>query len=154
MIALAPEFNRGFISCGKADVVVVFDLKTLKVLGQVKTGANPDAILYDATFAQVGTHGAGPHWTSVDGSTVNGVKLQQDSTYEDAIPWLLLQASSTSGIGVFTDITYVQRLNTAGGTAPATGCNATTVNTDTRVSYSADYYFYTSGASDGGATGQ
>ena len=114
----------------------------------------PDAILYDATFAQVGTHGAGPHWTSVDGSTVNGVKLQQDSTYEDAIPWLLLQASSTSGIGVFTDITYVQRLNTAGGTAPATGCNATTVNTDTRVSYSADYYFYTSGASDGGATGQ
>jgi hypothetical protein len=114
----------------------------------------PDAILYDATFAQVGTHGAGPHWTSLDGSTVNGVKVQQDSTYQDAIPWLLLQGSSTSGSGVFTDITYVQRLNTAGGKAPATGCDATAVNTDTRVGYSADYYFYTSGASDGGATGQ
>ena len=114
----------------------------------------PDAVLYDTTFAQVGTHGAGPHWTSIDGSTVNGVKLQQNSPYPDAIPWLLLQASSTSGTGVFTDITYVQRLNTAGGNAPATGCDATTVNTDTRVNYSADYYFYTSGVSDSGATGQ
>jgi hypothetical protein len=109
----------------------------------------PDAILYDATFAQVGTHGAGPHWTSSDGSTVTGVKLQQaNSPRADAIPWLLLKASSTSGTGVFTDIAYVQRLNTAGGTAPVTGCDATTVNTDTRVDYSADYYFFTTSVND------
>ena len=113
----------------------------------------PDAILYDATFAQVGTHGAGPHWTSIDGSTVIGTKLQQASPSSDAIPWLLLKASSTSGDGVFTDITYVQRLNAAGGNAPATGCDATTVNTDTRVNYSADYYFFTSSVGDAGSTG-
>ena len=69
------------------------------------------------------------------------------------VPWLLLQASSTTGTGVFTDITYVQRLNTAGGKAPATGCDSTTVNTDLRVNYSADYYFFTGGVSDGGTTG-
>lgn len=114
----------------------------------------PDAILYDAAFAPVGTHGAGPHWTSTDGSVVNGTKLQQaDSPSADAIPWLLLKAASTSGSGVFTDISYVQRLNTAGGKAPSTGCDQTTVNTDTRVNYAADYYFFTSGGSDGGTNG-
>ncbi len=114
----------------------------------------PDAILYDATFVQVGTHGAGPSWTSIDGSVVNGTKLQQaDSPSAGAVPWLLLKASSTSGAGVFTDVGYVQRLNTTGGKAPATGCDATTVGSETRVSYSADYYFFTSAAIDGGSSG-
>jgi hypothetical protein len=47
-IALAPELHRGFISCGRADKVIIFDLETFQVLGRVKTGKNPDAILYDA----------------------------------------------------------------------------------------------------------
>jgi hypothetical protein len=113
----------------------------------------PDAILYDATFAPVGTHGAGPNWTStVDGSVVNGSKVQQ-SNVTGAIPWLLLRATSTSGTGVFSDIAYVQRLNTAGGVAPATGCDATTVGAETRVAYSADYYFFTASVADGGSPG-
>ena len=40
-IAVAHELNRGFISNGKSNTVTIFDLKTLKVLGQVKTGTNP-----------------------------------------------------------------------------------------------------------------
>ena len=55
-------------------------------------------------------------------------------------------------MGEFSDIAVVQRLNTAGGKAPTTGCDATTVDTQTRVPYSADYYFYVSvDAADGGA---
>jgi hypothetical protein len=50
-IAIAPEFNKGFISCGKSNVAVIFDLKTLKVTGQVQTGINPDIMLYD-TFSK------------------------------------------------------------------------------------------------------
>ncbi len=46
-IALAPELKRGFTSNGKADTATIFDLDTLKTLGQVKTGKNPDAIIYD-----------------------------------------------------------------------------------------------------------
>jgi len=46
-IALANELGKGFISDGGADRVVIFDLKTLKVTGEVKTGGNPDYILYD-----------------------------------------------------------------------------------------------------------
>jgi len=52
-IAVAPELNRGFISCGRANNVIIFDLKTLQILDQVATGKNPDAILYDQTSQQV-----------------------------------------------------------------------------------------------------
>src|SRR6202521_6136581 len=46
-IAIAPELNRGFISNGRANTATIFNLETLEVIGQVKTGANPDAILYE-----------------------------------------------------------------------------------------------------------
>lgn len=47
-IALAPDLGRGFTSNGREDSVSIFELGTLKALGKVKTGTNPDAILYDA----------------------------------------------------------------------------------------------------------
>ncbi len=114
----------------------------------------PDAILSDATFAQVGTHGVGPTWLSSDGSMISGTKVAQaNAATSDAIPWLLLKATSTGGAGVFANITSVQRLNTAGGVAPGTGCGSSTVSTETSVAYSADYYFYTGGTGAGGAGG-
>ena len=54
-IAIAPELNRGFTSNGKANTSTIFDLKTLKVLGQVKTGEDPDFILYDPASRRVFT---------------------------------------------------------------------------------------------------
>jgi DNA-binding beta-propeller fold protein YncE len=53
-IALATDLGRGFISAGKANTVVIFDLKTLKIIGTVKSGGiNPDAIYYDAGSKRV-----------------------------------------------------------------------------------------------------
>jgi DNA-binding beta-propeller fold protein YncE len=46
-VAVATEFGRGYVSAGKADSVVVFDLKTLKLLGEIKVGKKPDAIIYE-----------------------------------------------------------------------------------------------------------
>ena len=47
-IAVAADLGRGFISNGRGDNVTIFDLKTLKTIGDpVATGKNPDAILYD-----------------------------------------------------------------------------------------------------------
>jgi YVTN family beta-propeller protein len=46
-IALVSDLGRGFISDGGADEVVAFDLKTLKVTNHIKTGGNPDCIIYD-----------------------------------------------------------------------------------------------------------
>ena len=106
----------------------------------------PDAKLYDSSDTQVGTHGAGPSWTWRDGSVANGAKVAElNAPVADAISWLLLRVTSTSGAGVLSDATYVQRLNTAGGRAPATGCDATTVGTEARSGYAADYYFYSGG---------
>ena len=46
-IALAPEFGRGYISAGRADLAIAFDMKTLKTLGEIKVGKKPDAIIYE-----------------------------------------------------------------------------------------------------------
>jgi hypothetical protein len=115
----------------------------------------PDAKLYDENGTQLGTHYAGPTWMSItDGSDVVGAKVAQvNSPLSDAIPWLLLKAASHMGTGVFDDVTYVQRLDTTKGLAPATGCDAAASGMDVDVAYTADYYFYTGGlpTTDGGA---
>lgn len=54
-IALVPHLGRGFISDGGADEAVVFDLKTLNVTGHIKTGGNPDCIIYDPASKHVFT---------------------------------------------------------------------------------------------------
>lgn len=45
-IALAPGLGRGFVSNGSESTVSIVDLKTLRTISKVTTGANPDAILY------------------------------------------------------------------------------------------------------------
>ncbi len=54
-IAIAPELRLGFISNGKTDTVSIFELDTLRVIRKVKTGSNPDAILYDPAYVRVFT---------------------------------------------------------------------------------------------------
>jgi YVTN family beta-propeller protein len=46
-IAIASEAGRGYISAGKSDAVVPFDLKTLKPLPEIKVGKKPDAIIFE-----------------------------------------------------------------------------------------------------------
>jgi DNA-binding beta-propeller fold protein YncE len=46
-IAIAHDLGRGYISNGRSSTVTVFDLKTLKSIGEWKaTGDNPDSIMY------------------------------------------------------------------------------------------------------------
>lgn len=54
-IVLVSELGRGFLSDGGADEVVVFDIKTLKVTGHIKTGGNPDCIIYDPSSKHIFT---------------------------------------------------------------------------------------------------
>jgi DNA-binding beta-propeller fold protein YncE len=54
-IAISPDTGRGFTSNGRANTVTIFDLKSLKTLGVVKAGANPDAIIYDPATKRVFT---------------------------------------------------------------------------------------------------
>jgi uncharacterized protein DUF3455 len=59
-----------------------------------------------------------------------------------AIPWLLLKASSNTGKGTMSKVTYVQRVATTAGLAPTTGCDAEHVAALVDVAYTASYYFY------------
>ena len=54
-IALIPHLGKGYVSDGGGDEVVVFDIKTLKVTGHIKTGQNPDCIIYDPASKHIFT---------------------------------------------------------------------------------------------------
>jgi hypothetical protein len=108
----------------------------------------PWAGLVDDAGAGIATHYAGPSWTAADGSTVVGARVASaPAPSGTAIPWLLLSATSTSGSpgGTLLPTTYIQRINTVGGLAPATGCDAAHRGATAAVFYSADYWFYRAG---------
>jgi YVTN family beta-propeller protein len=66
-IAIAADLNKGFISDGGDNDVTVFDLKTLAVITKVKTGQNPDAIIYEPVTKRVFTfNGKSADATSID----------------------------------------------------------------------------------------
>jgi DNA-binding beta-propeller fold protein YncE len=54
-IAVANDLGKGFTSNGKGNDVTIFDLKTSKPTGNVKTGQNPDSIIYEPVTHRVFT---------------------------------------------------------------------------------------------------
>ena len=110
---------------------------------------------------QVGTHFLSynpaedlgrPTWqSSLDTSAVWGKQLASstDSRFVEAgaIPWLLLQVVRSkrgpSGGDILAQATYIHRIKTSGGAAPAAVCSETENNGVTMfVPYTADYVFY------------
>jgi len=66
-VAIAPDLGRGFISDGGDNDVTVFDLKTLAVISKVKTGQNPDSIIYEPVTHRVFTfNGRSADSTAID----------------------------------------------------------------------------------------
>jgi hypothetical protein len=102
----------------------------------------PEATLFDAKGLQVGTHFAGPSWKAADGSLVVGeVAGRADAPAGGAIPWLLLRAKSKEGSGVLSTVAFIRRVDTKGGIAPASGCDAAHNGAQDRVRYYALYQF-------------
>jgi YVTN family beta-propeller protein len=74
-VALAPELNRGFISDGELAQVTIFDLKTLKTLGQVKADPDTDCVVYDpASKRAFSMNGDSSSSTVIDAKTGSVVK--------------------------------------------------------------------------------
>jgi hypothetical protein len=66
-IALAPDLGRGFVSAGRTNTAVIFDIRSLKTVGTAKTDANPDAIVYDRVTKRVFTlNGRGQNTTAIN----------------------------------------------------------------------------------------
>ena len=103
----------------------------------------PEADLTDEYGGKIAKHYGGPTWEANDGSKVVGEVLKKaDAPKPGAVPWLLLKARTNEGTGKFARVTYIQRVDTEGGVAPAAGCDQAHVKTEARVDYRANYYFY------------
>jgi DNA-binding beta-propeller fold protein YncE len=73
-VAVAEEFGRGFITDGGQAKVVIFDLKTLKTVGEAKAGKDADSIVYDPASKRVFSMNGDPHnSTVIDAKTGNVV---------------------------------------------------------------------------------
>jgi len=91
---------------------------------------------------QAAIHGKGPFWASLDGSHVDGSGAipapSPDPTKN--IPWLKLTGTSTPNTtGVFSNVAFIQRLDTRGGVTPAGPCTAPKT---VAVDYTANYVFW------------
>jgi hypothetical protein len=125
-----------------------------KYKAQVKAGSDPvvyewvfvapQADLYDASNATVGTHSAGPTWQL---SVMDSIYGQQYSPPKSApspdpesIDWLLLKPrTGTTPTGIFANVDYIQRIATKGGKAPTTA--PVRGNQTVEVKYKAVYRF-------------
>lgn len=135
----------------------------------------PEATLFDEEGGQLMTHYFGPNpeeanmdprvisdhiiraaWQdSKDSSTVWGQVKPGNSSGDPAyvepgaIPWLLVtivgRQDGPAGGDRLSGTTFIQRLNTHGGSAPSTGCSALEdIGRTAFVPYTTDYYFYKS----------
>ena len=102
----------------------------------------PVATLFaDASYnVKVGTHYAGPTWEGLNGSKVVAAKEADCTPDATAIPWLLLEKVSTDGAGIFSVVTYIQRVNTKGGLAPT--APGTSTGAIAQIPYATEYLFY------------
>jgi hypothetical protein len=103
----------------------------------------PKADLIDEHGNTVGRHYEGPTWEAIDGSKAVGeVEQRADAPSSKSIPWLLLKAKSTQGPGILAGVTHIQRVETSGGAAPATGCDQTHLGQEVSIEYRATYIFF------------
>lgn len=122
----------------------------------------PQATLFNDDVDQVMTHFLSPN--PIEGGTPRAtwqhsrdtsavwafaIATSTDANYvaPGAIPWLKLQVVGAQygpdGGGKLARTTFIQRVNTAGGIAPETGCSVTTdLGKRALVPYTTDYVFY------------
>jgi hypothetical protein len=134
-------------------VVTFYAEGVQKYKSQAKAGSNPvtfewvfvapQADLYDATNKKVGTHSAGPTWQlfgtadSIYGKAFSPAKSAPGSD-PNSIDWLQLDLKKAP-TGIFSDVSYIQRIATKGGKAPA--ILPTTAGETVDVKYTAVYRF-------------
>lgn len=159
----APEGNEAYLighAFGSQDYVCVASGS-----GVAFVLTTPEAVLFNNPAHRIINHffSANPFelgtvratWQSTRNSSAFWGALVQAATFasdpefvaKDAIAWLLLsRAGVLEGSGNGDDLavaTFVQRVNTVGGLAPAIGCNSPVdIGTTAFVPYEADYVFY------------
>ncbi len=103
----------------------------------------PDAVLSDRSGNAVGKYYGPPAtWEANDGSKVTATQVAISPAGTGNIPLQLVKANPATGSGAMQGVTYIQRLATQGGTAPASQCTMATKGAKETVKYQADYIFW------------
>ena len=128
-----------------ADGVQIYDCVSVPG-GYAWRLAAPRATLTDEQGKTLGSHYGGPTWEARDGSKVVGKRDKGINVDPTAIDWLRLKADSTAAGpdgDRFEATTYIQRINTVGGLAPAApDCNQDSMAERREIPYTADYVFF------------
>lgn len=73
-VAVVPDLGRGFVSDGAQGKAIMFDLKSLKVVGEANAAPDADCIIYDPASKHVFTFNGDSHnATAIDPATGKGV---------------------------------------------------------------------------------
>jgi Protein of unknown function (DUF3455) len=103
----------------------------------------PQADLMSRGGAKLGTYFGPPAtWVALDGSKITGTQVAVAPAGAGNIPSQLVKANPAMGAGAMSGISYVQRLATQGGVAPASVCDGSAVGRKEVVKYQADYIFW------------
>lgn len=103
----------------------------------------PDAGLWDRGGKQVGRYYGPPAtWENSDGSKVTATQVAVAPAGSGNIPYQLVKANPAMGAGAMQGVSYIQRVATRGGVAPAMACGGANTGQQQVVKYQADYIFY------------
>lgn len=103
----------------------------------------PRAVLNARSGAAIGSYFGPPAtWRASDGSAITGAQVAVAPHAPGSIPLQLVKANPASGAGAMSGISYVQRVATQGGVAPAQACGSEALGRREIVRYQADYIFW------------
>ena len=103
----------------------------------------PNAVLNDRAGKAVGKYYGPPAtWEAMDSSKVTGTQLAIAPATAGNIPLQLVKANPAMGQGAMAGVSYIQRVATQGGVAPASACGIDTKGKKEVVKYQADYIFW------------
>jgi Protein of unknown function (DUF3455) len=138
--ALKPPAGNVLTAVFKAGGVQIYGCTDAKWT-LIEPAASLSGITVNPVKRVTALHFRGPSWESdQDGSLIEGTSpVSAPSDTANSIPQLLVTAKTTRGPGVFGAVTFVQRLSTVGGVAPAGACTA---GATTATPYRAVYRFF------------
>ena len=103
----------------------------------------PKAALNDRGGKTVGSYFGPPAtWASLDGSKLTATQLGVAPGGAGNIPLQLVKANPAMGDGAMSGVSYIQRVATKGGVAPAAACTTANAGARQLVAYQADYIFW------------
>jgi hypothetical protein len=106
----------------------------------------PNAVLNNRKGEQVGKYYGPPAtWEHQDGSKLTGAQVSVSPTAAGSIPLQLVKVNAAMAdgkTGAMSGMSFIQRVATRGGVAPASACNAENKDRKEVVKYQADYIFW------------